>query len=222
MEGSVSGGCVDRRSTRPVAESCAAKRRADHVRHLRRAGAVGRAARAAARSTSFVGDYDPELYERLGDRRAVVYTDLESGGQRLVFEGDDDATDGLITRDRRSLAPSSPTSSGRRRASSCSAPSTPARSSAAQPGRSAGGRSLPTHGHASRRGSACRAPTSCSCSGRTRRSRGCGPITPPPLSSSRTTTSSTSPQSSGRSRPTPSISESSARAGTRNGGAKCY
>jgi len=44
----------------------------------------------------FVGEYEPDLYEQIGERRAVVYTDLESGEQRLVFEGEDEASDGLI------------------------------------------------------------------------------------------------------------------------------
>ena len=49
----------------------------------------------------FVQEYDAELFERIGERRAVVYTDLSSGEQRLAFEGDDEQTDSLL-RDARS------------------------------------------------------------------------------------------------------------------------
>src|SRR5205823_3641213 len=44
----------------------------------------------------FVAPYDAALYERIGERRAVVFTDLAGGTQRLVFEGEDAAGDALI------------------------------------------------------------------------------------------------------------------------------
>jgi len=44
----------------------------------------------------FVQEYDPAVFEQIGERRAVVYTNLESGEQRLVFEGDDEKADALI------------------------------------------------------------------------------------------------------------------------------
>ena len=44
----------------------------------------------------FVQEYDEELFERIGERRAVVYTDLGSGEQRLAFEGEDEQTDSLL------------------------------------------------------------------------------------------------------------------------------
>jgi xanthine dehydrogenase accessory factor len=49
----------------------------------------------------WIDEPDPELLERLADvvrrdARAVVLTDLESGAQRLVLDGDDDHGDALI------------------------------------------------------------------------------------------------------------------------------
>jgi xanthine dehydrogenase accessory factor len=44
----------------------------------------------------FVREYDRKLYERIGERRAVLFTDLENGSQRLSFEGDDAVTDELL------------------------------------------------------------------------------------------------------------------------------
>jgi xanthine dehydrogenase accessory factor len=44
----------------------------------------------------FVREYDRALYESIGDRRAVVFTDLENGSQRLVFEGGDAIADDLL------------------------------------------------------------------------------------------------------------------------------
>ncbi len=44
----------------------------------------------------FVRERDAALYERIGGRRAVVYTDLDTGAQRLVAEGEEPETDALI------------------------------------------------------------------------------------------------------------------------------
>ena len=96
MEGSVSGGCVES----DVYEACRGVLRGDAPRVItygitdEQALEVGLP--CGGEIDVFVGDYAPELYERIGDERAVVYTDLESAEQRLVFEGEDEATDAVI------------------------------------------------------------------------------------------------------------------------------
>jgi xanthine dehydrogenase accessory factor len=96
MEGSVSGGCVES----DVYEACRAVLGGDAPRVStygisdEQAFSVGLP--CGGEIDVFVGEYDPEVYERIGERRAVVYTDLDSGSQRLVFEGDDEASDALI------------------------------------------------------------------------------------------------------------------------------
>ena len=96
MEGSVSGGCVES----DVYEACRGVLRGDAPRVItygisdEQALEVGLP--CGGEIDVFVGDYAPELYEQIGERRAVVYTDLESGEQRLVFEGEDDSADAVI------------------------------------------------------------------------------------------------------------------------------
>jgi xanthine dehydrogenase accessory factor len=101
MQGSVSGGCVESE----VYEVCRGVLRGESPQLLtfgisdEQAFAVGLP--CGGEIDVFVQDYDAELFERIGERRAVVYTDLSSGEQRLAFEGDDEQTDSLL-RDARS------------------------------------------------------------------------------------------------------------------------
>jgi xanthine dehydrogenase accessory factor len=96
MEGSVSGGCVES----DVYEACRAVLAGGPPRAItygitdEQAFSVGLP--CGGEIDVFVGKYDPDVYEQIGERRAVVYTELDSGAQRLVFEGEDDATDSLI------------------------------------------------------------------------------------------------------------------------------
>ncbi|HVR12145.1 MAG TPA: XdhC family protein, partial [Gaiellaceae bacterium] len=101
MQGSVSGGCVESE----VYEACRGVLRGDAPQLLtfgisdEQAFSVGLP--CGGEIDVFVQEYDAELFERIGERRAVVYTDLSSGEQRLAFEGDDEQTDSLL-RDARS------------------------------------------------------------------------------------------------------------------------
>jgi len=96
MEGSVSGGCVES----DVYEACRAVLAGEAPRVItygisdEQAFSVGLP--CGGEIDVFVGEHAAELYEQIGDRRAVVYTDLESGGQRLVYEGQDGPSDALI------------------------------------------------------------------------------------------------------------------------------
>jgi xanthine dehydrogenase accessory factor len=96
MSGSVSGGCVET----DVYEACRGILRGDAPRLLTygisddQAFEVGLP--CGGEIDVFVREYDRELYERIGERRAVVFTDVEDGSQRLVFEGDEGVADELL------------------------------------------------------------------------------------------------------------------------------
>jgi xanthine dehydrogenase accessory factor len=96
MSGSVSGGCVES----DVYEACRGILRGDAPRLLTygisddQAFEVGLP--CGGEIDVFVREYDRELYERIGERRAVVFTDVEDGSQRLVFEGDEGVADELL------------------------------------------------------------------------------------------------------------------------------
>ena len=99
MQGSVSGGCVES----DVYEVCRAVLRGDASRLVTygisddQAFEVGLP--CGGEIDVFVREADPELESRLaslGDRRAVVFTDLEDGSQRLVVEGEDAWVDELL------------------------------------------------------------------------------------------------------------------------------
>jgi len=96
MEGSVSGGCVESE----VYEVCRRVLRGESPQLLtfgitdEQAFSVGLP--CGGEIDVFVGEYDSEIYEGIGERRAVVYTDLDSGEQRLVFEGEEERSDALI------------------------------------------------------------------------------------------------------------------------------
>jgi xanthine dehydrogenase accessory factor len=96
MRGSVSGGCVES----DVYEACRAVLRGAEPQLLTygitddQAFEVGLP--CGGEIDVFVREHDAELYERIGDSRAIVYTDLDTGKQRLVFEGEEEASDALI------------------------------------------------------------------------------------------------------------------------------
>ena len=99
MEGSVSGGCVESE----VYEACRAVLRGEPSQLLtygisdEQAFQVGLP--CGGEIDVFVQEEDRELAERLeslGDRRAVLFTELEGGSQRLTLEGEDPIADELL------------------------------------------------------------------------------------------------------------------------------
>jgi xanthine dehydrogenase accessory factor len=99
MQGSVSGGCVESE----VYEVCRGVLRGDAPQLLtygisdEQAFQVGLP--CGGEIDVFVREEDPDLTERissLGEQRAVLFTDLEDGSQRLTLEGDDATADELL------------------------------------------------------------------------------------------------------------------------------
>jgi xanthine dehydrogenase accessory factor len=99
MEGSVSGGCVESE----VYEACRGVLRGDAPQLLtygisdEQAFQVGLP--CGGEIDVFVQEEDRELSEQietLGEQRAVLFTDLEDGSQRLALEGEDGTADELL------------------------------------------------------------------------------------------------------------------------------
>jgi len=99
MQGSVSGGCVESE----VYEACRAVLRGDAPQLLtygisdEQAFQVGLP--CGGEIDVFVQAEDPDVARRLeslGDERAVLFTDLEDGSQRLALEGEDATADELL------------------------------------------------------------------------------------------------------------------------------
>jgi xanthine dehydrogenase accessory factor len=86
MEGSVSGGCVESE----VAGVCRAVLGGEAPQlvtyGITDEDALSVGLPCGGEIDVFVGEYDKELYARIGDRRAVVWTNLETGAQRVTFD----------------------------------------------------------------------------------------------------------------------------------------